>query len=763
MKRTVYLIVTVLLLAAGCGKKGGTPEVQTSLTINPQTVEFTAAALTSQSASVQSNTSWTISGGASWLSVTPTQGSGNGLLTFRAEPNTGKSSRETTLTVTAGSLSKQLKVVQAGDDSEPIVPKTLVWDGQKRGSMTYQLLIYSFRDSDGDGVGDFKGIQEKLDYLENLGATALWLSPAHPADSYHGYDVRDYYALNPAYAVGQHTAEKAAQDFKDLIDAAHAKGIKIYMDYVLNHSGKGHEWFHQALSDPDSPYRDYYFISTNPSADYRTFPMLSGTNYNAGEWIVGASTGSPKLTITKTDEAETTGNSNWNLWYWSGSAEGQALRFVDKGDGTLYLVKEINGTCGLLVRKNMNWDEGSKFGAKAGEGTLTEGKTLELTANGGDISFTGSGRYRIELKDASAQTLYFMGAFGSWMPDLNYGAISDVENNACFQDIAASADQWINMGVDGFRLDAVKHICGGIASYNDAANQAFLAKWYDRCNATYQSLHPGENIFMVGEVWSGHEDEKNYYKGLTSCFEFGYWPLLYRTLTEQNASNYVTTVTRFLNEHKGVRSDAQTSLFLTNHDHSSQTGDGEVRAADDLGKNLAKEKQAAAILLTTGGKPFVYQGEELGYWGNSKNRGDEYLRAPILWDAAGKELAKNGVNGKVDDAMLKGSISVETQSADKNSLLSIYKTFGQLRNTYPALADGTMTAGPSTGDQAVAAWYMTANTGTQKLLVLHNVGSGSRTVTLSDDLSKPIALLGTASKSGGKLTLGANSSVIFEL
>ena len=112
--------------------------------------------------------------------------------------------------------------------------------------------------------------------------------------------------------------------------------------------------------------------------------------------------------------------------------------------------------------------------------------------------------------------------------------------------------------------------------------------------------------------------------------------------------------------------------------------------------------------------------------------------------------------------MLKGSSSVETQSKDANSLLTVYKTFGALRNTYPALADGTMSAGPSTGDKAVTAWYMTATDGS-KMLVIHNVASGSKTLTLSDDLSKPVALLGSASTAGGKLTLGANSSVVFEL
>lgn len=637
----------------------------------------------------------------------------------------------------------------AQESSLTPAPKT--WDKEKRGSMTYQLLVYSFADSDGDGIGDFKGIENKLDYLESLGTTALWLSPVHPADSYHGYDIQDYYKLNPDYGT--------EADFKSLLDKAHAKGIKIYLDYVLNHSGKGNDWFKQALADPDSKYRDYYFFSTNPSADYSKFPMLKGTTYQDDEWKKTAS-GSPKLTATQTTEEVTTGSAAWQLWIWKSGESGEAFPLVDKGDGTYYLVAELDGTYGVLVRKN-EWE--AKYGAQSGQTTLSEGQPLNLAADGEDIRFTGSGRYRIELSGLTSETLYYMGAFSDWMPDLNYGDISDVENNACFQDLAASADKWIQMGVDGLRLDAVKHICGGIDSYNNTSNQTFLGKWYDHCNATYKAAGHTDDIFMVGEAWDSHSVETGYYTSITSCFEFGYWPLLYSVLTDQDASSYVSTVNGFIRDHKAKRPDAQTSLFLTNHDHSSvkknSKGKGTYRAADDLNKNLAKEKQAAAILLTTPGKPFVYQGEELGYWGDATD-GDEYIRAPILWDNG--VYASGKLSGKLDKNMLTESISVKNQEADKNSLLNVYKTFGALRNTYPALADGTMTAGPSTGSVSVAAWYMSASDGS-KMLVIHNVGAKANSLTVSDDMSKPVALLGTASADGKKLTLGANSSVVFEL
>jgi len=115
----------------------------------------------------------------------------------------------------------------------------------------------------------------------------------------------------------------------------------------------------------------------------------------------------------------------------------------------------------------------------------------------------------------------------------------------------------------------------------------------------------------------------------------------------------------------------------------------------------------------------------------------------------------------VDNSMLKASISVEAQAADNGSLLSVYKTFSRLRNTYPALAVGDMSPANLSGS-SIASWYMTSTDG-QKLLVIHNVASSEKSTTVSDSMSKPVALLGTASYENDKLTLGANSSVIFQL
>lgn len=624
----------------------------------------------------------------------------------------------------------------------------VVQTGDKLANITYQLLIYSFCDSDGDGVGDFKGIQSKLDYLDGLGVTALWLSPAHPTSSYHAYDVNDYYSLNPLYAVGQKTKEKAEADFKELLAAAHAKGISIYMDYVLNHSGKFNPWFQEAVSNPSSKYRDYYFFSSNPSSDYKNFPMLKGTSYNSGEWKQVTS-GSPKLTINKTSENVTNGTDSWNLYMWDGSGD-KTVKFVRRNDGTYYLVMDINGQWGILVRKYANWDAGSKFGAKTAT-TIQEGVAVDLVADGADMSFTGSGRYKVELTNVATETLYYMGCFSDWMPDLNYGDVSVAENNPCFKDLAASADKWINMGVDGFRLDAVKHICGGIGSYNNTSNITLLGKWYDHCNATYKAAGHSDNIFMVAEAWDGHNIEKTYYKGLTSCFEFDFGYKLRDAIKGVNANGFATAVGGFVSDHTAQRPDAVTSFFLSNHDQN--------RFSSEIGRNLDKQKLAAAVLLTVPGKPFIYQGEELGYWG-TKDGGDEYVRTPILWDKAGTQCAKEGVEKKVDNSMLTADISVEAQQANNASILNVYKKFAAARNSSKALASGTIKEVKS-GNNAIGMWEM--NAGDEKVLVVHNFGGANVNVQVSGySTDNELVSNGTVGKTGNGVSVGAYSSVVYK-
>ena len=151
--------------------------------------------------------------------------------------------------------------------------------------------------------------------------------------------------------------------------------------------------------------------------------------------------------------------------------------------------------------------------------------------------------------------------------------------------------------------------------------------------------------------------------------------------------------------------------------------------------------------------------EELGYYG-SNGGGDNYIRTPILWDKRGTDYAKKGVYDQIPSGLDNEKYSVEYQKDDGESLLNVYKTWSRLRNTYPALAEGTMTASSMNGG-TVASWYMTSSGG-EKLLVIHNTGGSPKTLTVSDDVSRPVALLGTATLSGKTLKLGARSSVVFQ-
>ena len=126
-----------------------------------------------------------------------------------------------------------------------------------KGKVAYQIYPKSFKDSNGDGVGDLKGITEKLDYLQDLGIDILWLSPVYKSPFIdQGYDISDYYAIDPLFG--------AMEDMEELIAEGKKRGIAIIMDLVVNHCSSHHEWFQKALADPDGPYADYfYFIESD--------------------------------------------------------------------------------------------------------------------------------------------------------------------------------------------------------------------------------------------------------------------------------------------------------------------------------------------------------------------------------------------------------------------------------------------------------------------------------------------------------------------
>jgi alpha-amylase len=138
----------------------------------------------------------------------------------------------------------------------------------------YEVFVRSFYDSNGDGIGDLQGLIDKLDYLKTLGVDALWLMPIMPSPSYHGYDVTNYLDVNPQYGT--------LNTFHQLMDSAHAKGMKIIIDYVMNHTSNDHPWFESSQSSTTSPYRDWYvWANAKPPYDQGIWYLDNGAYYYA--------------------------------------------------------------------------------------------------------------------------------------------------------------------------------------------------------------------------------------------------------------------------------------------------------------------------------------------------------------------------------------------------------------------------------------------------------------------------------------------------
>ena len=444
------------------------------------------------------------------------------------------------------------------------------WNGQ----VFYEIFVRSFNDSNGDGIGDFNGITAKLDYLNDgdpntttdLGVTGIWLMPIFPSPSYHGYDVTDYYSVNPQYGT--------MDDFKNLLQEAHKRGIHVIIDMVLNHTSDKHPWFKSAKSDANSPYRDWYIWS---DAD----PKYSGP---------------------------------WGERVWHPSTTG-----------------------------------------------------------------------------------YYYGIFESFMPDLNY------ENPAVTQEMEKVSAFWLkDVGVDGFRLDAAKHL---IEDGTQQQNTQATHEWFKGYRMAYKADNP--NALTVGEI-SGDNDKTlaSYTSGdqLDLVFDFNLATAFIGSANSGKATPAVTA----LKISSTLMPEGQYAPFLSNHDQD--------RVMFTLGNNTGKAKVAASLLLTSPGTPFLYYGEEIGMIGFKP---DENIRRPMQWSA---EKNAGFTTGKPWRSVASDydTVNVEAQMVDPDSLWSHYQALISLRNAHPALRSNE-TAFAKSGSSAVFASIRSRDG--ENILVLINLGA----------------------------------------
>ncbi|MBQ9729889.1 MAG: glucohydrolase, partial [Clostridia bacterium] len=147
--------------------------------------------------------------------------------------------------------------------------------------VVYEVYLRSFADGNGDGIGDLRGLREKLDYLQELGVNAVWITPCYESpDVDNGYDISNYFTIDRKYGT--------LAEWKELVADMHARGMKIIMDLVVNHTSDKHEWFVQGRTSKNNPYHDYYLWANEPKNTWRSTFGGSAWEYNepTGEYYL---------------------------------------------------------------------------------------------------------------------------------------------------------------------------------------------------------------------------------------------------------------------------------------------------------------------------------------------------------------------------------------------------------------------------------------------------------------------------------------------
>jgi maltose alpha-D-glucosyltransferase/alpha-amylase len=505
-------------------------------------------------------------------------------------------------------------------------------------AVIYQTHVRTFCDSNGDGIGDFVGLTQRLDYLQELGTNTIWLLPFYPSPLRDdGYDIADYTTVHPSYGT--------LDDFKAFLTAAHNRGLRVLIEMVMNHTSDQHPWFQEARSSRDNPKRDWYVWSD------------TDTKY-------------------------------------------QSVRII-------FIDTELS---------NWTWDPVSKS--------------------------------------------YYWHRFFSHQPDLNF------DNPMVFEAMWEIMKFWLDMGVDGFRLDAVPYLVEreGTSCENLPETHAIIKEVRKRLDQFY----PGRMLLAEANQWPA--DVRAYFgegDEFHTAFHFPLMPRMFMAVKLEDRKPII----EILDQTPPIPENCQWCIFLRNHDeltlemvtdierdymYDEYATDKTMRINLGIRRRLAPMMEndrrrielLNGLLMSMPGTPIVYYGDEIGMGDNIYLGDRNGVRTPMQWNGGTNAGFSFADPERLYSPLISNSVygyqvvNVDSQRRFNHSLLSWMKALIKTRNSYRVFSRGTMEFLRPSNHRVLA--YI-RELGNEKILVVNNLSSSAQAVELDVQRYKgyiPIEMFG---------------------
>jgi maltose alpha-D-glucosyltransferase/alpha-amylase len=505
-------------------------------------------------------------------------------------------------------------------------------------AIIYQLHVRTFCDSNGDGIGDFVGLTQRLDYLQELGTNTIWLLPFYPSPLRDdGYDIADYTTVHPSYGT--------LDDFKAFLIAAHNRGLRVIIEMVMNHTSDQHPWFQEARSSRANPKREWYVWSD------------TDTKY-----------------------------------------QGVRIIFIDT---------ELS---------NWTWDPVSKS--------------------------------------------YYWHRFFNHQPDLNF------DNPDVVEAMWEIMKFWLDMGVDGFRLDAVPYLVEreGTSCENLPETHAIIKQVRNRLDQFY----PGRMLLAEANQWPA--DVRAYFGDgdeFHTAFHFPLMPRMFMAVKLEDRKPII----EILDQTPPIPENCQWCIFLRNHDeltlemvtdierdymYDEYATDKTMRINLGIRRRLAPMMEndrrrielLNGLLMSMPGTPIIYYGDEIGMGDNIYLGDRNGVRTPMQWNGGTNAGFSFADPERLYSPLISNSVygyqvvNVDSQRRFSHSLLSWMKALIKTRNSYRVFSRGTMEFLRPSNHRVLA--YI-RELGNEKILVVNNLASSAQAVELDVQRYKgyiPIEMFG---------------------